>query len=97
VLDDVVKRIRGVKWSQQYKCWFVALDRDNYTLICQHLHAVAEIDAAKLRVYLTKRKSVKSAELPPFEPENKISTIPVPLLPANPEVPQPSVSYRLSY
>ncbi len=34
-ITKAVKMIKGVKWSQTNKCWYLPLNQNNYTAICK--------------------------------------------------------------
>jgi site-specific recombinase XerD len=56
----LVKKIKGVKWSQTHKCWYVPLNAAAHTLIREALAAKTNLDASLLKAYLNKRKAVQS-------------------------------------
>ena len=57
-LNDIVKKIPGIKWSQGKKCWYLPLSRDSYNCICKALAGKAELDELPLKQYLEKRKRI---------------------------------------
>lgn len=75
VLNTVIKKIKGIKWSQTNKYWYLPLSRENYNLVQATIAGVALIDATTLRPYLEKRKQVvkvkeAAAEQPVLKPVN---------------------------
>lgn len=63
-LQNVVKRIWQVKWSQSNKFWYVPLSRDSYDRICKAFNGKAELDITLLKQYLQKRKKVQATKVP---------------------------------
>lgn len=64
ILNIIVKKIKGVKWSQSNKCWYLPLNKENYTTITTALKDKATLNAALLKTWLEKRKQIQ-ATLPP--------------------------------
>ena len=60
LLNSEVKKIRGVKWSQTYKCWYVPLNKTACEKAIQQLQSFASIDTIQLKEYLLKKKRVNS-------------------------------------
>jgi len=74
-LNQLVKKIPGIKWSQTHKCWYLQLSRENYNLVQATLTGIALIDQTTLRLYLEKRKQIldvkqAAAEVPALKPVN---------------------------
>lgn len=57
-LNDVVKKIKGIKWSQTHGCWYLAFTKQNYQVIIKNLKALAVIETGELKVYLEKKNKV---------------------------------------
>jgi len=55
-LNDTIRKLQKVKWSQTYKCWYLPLNKESYTLICNALQALSTINTEELRKYLLKKK-----------------------------------------
>ncbi len=75
LLNSAVKRVKGIKWSQTNKCWYLHLSRENYNLMLTATVGLALIDETQLRPYLEKRKKVlqvkkAAAEAPALKPVN---------------------------
>ncbi len=63
-LNDLVKKIPGIKWSQTNKCWWLPLGQENHTLITNTIGNHATIDNSLLKVFLEKREQVKAVMIP---------------------------------
>ncbi|MGZ8551740.1 MAG: tyrosine-type recombinase/integrase [Chitinophagaceae bacterium] len=59
-LNNILKRIEGIKWSQTNRCWYLPLSRKNYTLLQAALQGKAKTDHSLLKQYLEKRKQVSA-------------------------------------
>ena len=56
VLNKIVRRQPGVKWSQTNKCWYLPLNKEAYNKIAFAMRGLAEIDNAALRQHLLEKK-----------------------------------------
>ena len=56
VINDAIKKIRGAKWSQTHKSWYLPLSEENYHLIYYALRQLATINTDELKNYLLKKK-----------------------------------------
>ncbi len=74
-INNVVKKIPGVKWSQTNKCWYLPLGRDSYDHLSKTLKGVAELDSTALKTYLQKRKQVAAAAVPVQNNKKKAEAI----------------------
>ena len=63
-LNNIIRKLKEVKWSQTNKCWYMPLSSDSYNLIKEALNEVAEINSAELKQYLEKRKQIKATSAP---------------------------------
>jgi len=63
-LNNIIRKLKEVKWSQTNKCWYMPLSSDSYDLIKEALNKVAEINSAELKQYLEKRKQIKATSAP---------------------------------
>jgi len=63
-LNNIIRKLKEVKWSQTNKCWYMPLSSDSYDLIKKALNKVAEINSAELKQYLEKRKQIKATSAP---------------------------------
>jgi site-specific recombinase XerD len=59
-VNAVVRKIKGIKWSQTHKCWYLPLSESSYELIQETLQSKTKLDATLLKAYLNKRKTVQS-------------------------------------
>ncbi len=59
VLNNSIKKIKGVKWSQTHRCWYMLLTKENYQLIVKTVKELATISNNPLKEYLEKRKVIK--------------------------------------
>ena len=59
-VEMIVRKIKGARWSQQHKRWYLPLGRDYYDMLCNALNGLAEIDPAALRNYLVERKALQA-------------------------------------
>ena len=64
IVNGIVKKLQGVKWSQTNKCWYLPLSKENYNKIHTALRDKSEIITEELKSYLEKRKSVIAAAIP---------------------------------
>lgn len=67
-LNDLVRRLPGVKWSQTYTCWYVPLNETSYQKLVDAFKVHATIDKTALKQYLLKRKTVEQT----FPKEKKL-------------------------
>lgn len=86
VLNNVVKKIADVKWSQTYKCWYIPLSRTAFDKlkICLSGHAVLE--TTELKKYLEEKNSQikKNSALPAvIEPVSNRSKVISAISPVN--------------
>ncbi len=56
VLNDALRKLPGVKWSQTHTSWYVPLSESNYQSIHQALHGLVNITADDLNKYLLKER-----------------------------------------
>ena len=69
-LNQIARRIKGVKWSQTQKSWYVPLTKDNYETIRLAFEPYVYLETSALKSYLQKRNQVSSTK--PFPPNNAI-------------------------
>ena len=58
VLNLLVRKIKGVRWSKTNACWYMPLNKENYTALEERIHDSAIIDSTAFREYLEKRKKI---------------------------------------
>jgi len=57
-IEQAVRRIKGVKWSQTNRCWYVPLTREDCKKAYDILKSLAVINLNELHEYLVKRRTV---------------------------------------
>ena len=57
-LNQVVKKISGTRWSKTNKCWYILLNKENYTTIIQKFNNKAIINNTQLKQYLVQKNKV---------------------------------------
>ncbi len=78
-LNNLVKKLKGIKWSHSNKCWYLPLTKENYTAVIKAINRKAITDTTLLKQYLHKRKQIK-ATIP--APPKKIISKPITSVPA---------------
>lgn len=63
-VNDTIKKIRGVKWSQTHNSWYLPLTKENYHHIHQALHQLATLNTDELRKYLLKKNMSNKQNYP---------------------------------
>jgi integrase/recombinase XerD len=63
-INNIIKKLPGVKWSQTNKCWYVALNPESYNHLYKALNGKAELNITSLKQYLEKRKKVVATAIP---------------------------------
>jgi integrase/recombinase XerD len=58
ILNKLVRRIHGIKWSQTHRCWYIPLDKKSCDEAISIFAGTASTDTTALRQYLLKRKEV---------------------------------------
>ena len=59
-LNNAVRKIKGVRWSQTHKCWYLPLQQNNVIELKQLLQPHAFVDSSLLEMYKTKKCQVVS-------------------------------------
>lgn len=67
-LEGEIRRLKGVKWSGQHRCWFLPLTKESYQRIKDHLHGKVVFDITRLKAYLEQKKAIT-----PLVKSNQIS------------------------
>jgi len=62
-IELAVRKLKGVKWTQTHRSWYLPLNRDNYQRIVQAVKPMATLDCERLKQYLEKRKQVAATNL----------------------------------
>ena len=58
IVDTAVRSIKGVKWSQTHKCWYLPLNREFFQKAYDKLKDYGTINYAELKGYLESRKKI---------------------------------------
>ena len=61
LLNTIVKKLPGVKWSQTNKCWYILLSRENYGMLTVAVKDKATTDYSLLKQYLQRKKKITVA------------------------------------
>lgn len=56
-LNDAIRKLPAVRWSKTYKSWYLPLNKENYSRICNLLSNAAKLETKHLHDYLLKKKS----------------------------------------
>ncbi|MBK8788401.1 MAG: hypothetical protein IPN43_18410, partial [Chitinophagaceae bacterium] len=56
VLNKIIQKQVGARWSKTQKCWYVPLQKENYDKLVQALKDKAVIDHKALSQYLKAKK-----------------------------------------
>jgi site-specific recombinase XerD len=59
-LNDIIKQLKNVKWSNTQKCWHIPCNKTAYTQLTNALKEKAIVNAADLKKYLIERKQPKA-------------------------------------
>ena len=75
VLNLLIRKINGVRWSKTHACWYLPLCRENYTALLEGIKDAATVESTAFREYLEKRKKIvqikeAAAEQPALAPVN---------------------------
>lgn len=57
-LNNIVKRIKGIKWSKTHHCWYLPFKKEYCDNVLSALNGVALVDTTALKIYLHKRQTV---------------------------------------
>ena len=60
VLNLLVRKIKGVRWSKTHACWYMPFSKENYTALAKRFQGTATIDSTAFREYLDKRIKIVS-------------------------------------
>lgn len=82
-VSSEIKKIKGIKWSQTHRCWYMPLSEQGYREIRKAFKEKAVVNNTTLKDYLEKRKQIKA-------------TLPAPPAPAAPKAVTSSPAWKLS-
>src|SRR5215213_3429261 len=57
-LAKEIKKVKGIKWSSQHRCWYVGLNRESYDILKASFIGKAILDTSVLAVYLDQKKGL---------------------------------------
>jgi integrase/recombinase XerD len=57
IINDIIKQLAAVKWSENLKCWHIPCNEPDYNAMYSELKAHVIIDAKILKDFLEKRKT----------------------------------------
>ena len=72
-IDYAVRSIKGIKWTQTYKCWYLPLSKESFETVSSRLKNMGNLEYSAIKVYLEKRKkiiAVKSQTKTDLKPVN---------------------------
>ncbi len=72
-LNNIVRQLPSVKWSQTNRCWYLSLNAETYKQMLNSLHGKAILDISALKEYLEKRKKVTATLTTPSKKPNTTS------------------------
>lgn len=82
-LNLAIRKLKGVKWSQTHKVWYLPLTQEFYKQAVDGLKNIAALDNAQLKEYLQKRKAVGTPDVKdknkerPFKAPSKTAAWPL--------------------
>jgi len=59
-IDYAVRSIKGIKWTQTYKCWYLPLCKNSFETIKFKLKNLGTLEYSALKAYLEKRNKIIS-------------------------------------
>lgn len=57
LLQNLVQKQAGAKWSQSHKCWYMTCTKENYSLLIKALSGKAILQTGELKRFLTEKKN----------------------------------------
>ncbi len=66
-----VRKLKGAKWSQTQKVWYLPLTKGNYEKISGAISPLAAVDSSLLKAYLEKRRKVGDVQAAGAKPVRK--------------------------
>jgi len=60
IIDYAVRGIKGSKWTQTYKCWYLPLSQNSFETIKIKLKNLGTLEYSALKTYLEKRNKIIS-------------------------------------
>jgi integrase/recombinase XerD len=62
IINDTIKRLPAVKWSENLQCWHIPCTEPNYEAMCMALKVHVIINATILKNFLEKRKTANTIQ-----------------------------------
>lgn len=62
IIYDIIKKLVGVKWSENLQCWHIPCTEADYQAACQALHEKVIIDTKPLAAFLQKRQTANAVQ-----------------------------------
>jgi site-specific recombinase XerD len=59
-IDYAIRSIKGIKWTQTYKCWYLPLSKGSFEAVKIKLKDLGTLEYSELKQYLEKRKEIIS-------------------------------------
>ena len=57
-IDYAVRSVKGVKWTQTFKCWYLPLSKESFETIKIKLKNLGTLEYSTLKTYLEKRNKI---------------------------------------
>jgi len=57
-IDQIVRKIPNIRWSQTHKCWYLPLSQDGIPAIKEAFHLMADVDSTHLDLFIKKKKAL---------------------------------------
>ena len=57
-IDYAVRSIKGIKWTQTHKCWYLPLNKESFEIVSTRLKNTGKLEYSALKEYLEKRKKM---------------------------------------
>ena len=64
-INNQVRKLKGVRWSQAHRCWYVPLNESSIQSIYKTLEGIAITDDCLLKAYVQKKNEVVKASIDP--------------------------------
>jgi len=71
-IDYAVRSIKGIKWTQTHKCWYLPLSKENFTSIYNKLKKLGQLNFDELKTYLEKRKQIVDIKTETISPAKEV-------------------------
>lgn len=78
-IDHAVRSIKGIKWTQTHKCWYLPLNKESFENVLTRLKNIGELEYSALKEYLEKRKKIVAIQSQTTAVPGSINIKPLPL------------------